>query len=133
RQMESSPNPLMDRSPGYGIIEFDRATRKITRVSSPLREYSKRAAGWPITIDHLDNGFPREGFVLDTIRAPRSGLCAQVIRENGAGEIVYTVRLSGLSFTPRVYEAGVYSVRIFDPDGKYELTRKGLKGSVNRT
>jgi hypothetical protein len=132
RQLDSSPNLLMDRSPGYGIIEFDRATRKITLAVWPRREDpaqpgSKPAEGWPITIDQVNNGFPQKGFVLDTIEAPRIGLCAQVIRDGG--EVLYTLRLSGRSFTPRVYEAGVYSVRIFDPDGKYQQTRKGLKAS----
>jgi hypothetical protein len=41
RQMDSNPNPLMDRSPGYGIIEFDRFTRKITLAVWPRREDSK--------------------------------------------------------------------------------------------
>jgi alkaline phosphatase D len=125
QQIDAAPNPLMDRSPGYGIIEFDRATHKITLAVWPRREGTKPAAGWPITIDQVDNGFPHKGFVLDTIETPRRGLCAQVIREDG--EIVYTLRLSGSSFTPRVYDAGVYSVRIFDPDGKYQQTRKGMK------
>ena len=127
QQMDSSPDPLMDRSPGYGIIEFDRATRKITLAVWPRREGSQPAPGWPIAIDQIDNGFPHQGFVLDTIEAPRSGLCAQVIR---GAEIIYTLRLSGTTFTPRVHEAGEYSVRIFDPDGKYQHTRKGLKASA---
>jgi hypothetical protein len=125
QQLDANPNPLLDRSPGYGIIEFDRATRKITLAVWPRREGANPAAGWPIVIDQIDNGFPHEGYILDPIQTPRAGLCVQVIREGG--EIIYTLRLSGTSFTPRVYEEGLYTIRIFDPDGKYQQTRKGLK------
>jgi hypothetical protein len=133
-QREDKPNPLLDRSPGYGIVEFDRATRKITfslwaRETDPRKAGSRPAPGWPITIDQLDNGFPRRGPALTAITAPRAGMCLQVIRENN-GEVVYTVRMTGTSFTPRVFHEGIYTVRVFDPDGKFEQVHKNVKASA---
>ena len=55
----------------------------------------------------------------------RRDLCVQVIRES-TGEIVYTMRLTGQPFTLRVFEEGAYSIRVFDPDGDYDETRRGV-------
>lgn len=131
RQMDPEPNPLMDRSPGFGVIEFDRGSGQIKLAVWPRREDASRdgaspAEGWPIAIEQSDNGYPHAGPALEPIQAPRAGLCLQVIREESS-EIVYTLRLRGTSFTPRVYEMGVYTVRVFDPDGAYQELRKGLK------
>ena len=131
-QRAENVRPLLDRSPGYGIIEFDRGTRKITfavwpRETDPVRAGAKPAPGWPITIDQLDNGFPHKGPALKPVEAPRAGLCVQVIHED-TREIVYTLRMAGTSFTPRVYKPGTYTVRLFDPDGKFEQTLHGQKG-----
>jgi hypothetical protein len=129
-QIDDKPNPLMDRSPGYGIVEFDRATRNITVAVWPRREDAtqpdaKPCAGWPITIHQLDNGFPHKGLMLDTIRLMRRDLCVQVTRES-TGEIAYTIRLTGQPLALRVLEEGAYSIRIFDPDGGYDETRRGV-------
>jgi alkaline phosphatase D len=133
-QRGDQPNPLLDRSPGYGIIEFERATRKITlavwpRETDPRQAGARPAAGWPITIDQLDNGFPHRGPALTAVKTQRAGMCVQVIREDN-GEVVYTLRLAGTSFTPRVFREGVYTVRVFDPDGKFEQVYKGQKASA---
>jgi len=130
QQIDEKPNPLMDRSPGYGIVEFDRATRKITlavwsRREDPSQPGAKPCPGWPITISQFDNGFPYKGLFLDTIRLMRRDLCVQVIRES-TGEIVYTVRLTGQPLTLRVFEEGAYSIRVFDPEGDYDETRRGV-------
>ena len=52
-----------------------------------------------------------------------------MIREDKS-EIVYTLRMRGNSFTPRVREAGNYTVRLFDPDGNFEQVRKNQKVSA---
>jgi len=56
-------------------------------------------------------------------------MCVQVLRED-TGEIVYTLRMAGNSFTPRVFRGGIYTVRVFDPDGQFEQLHKGLKASA---
>ena len=130
-QRSDSPNPLLDRSPGYGIIEFDRATRRITlavwpRETDPSKPGAQPAPGWPITIEQLANGFPHQGPALPVVHAPRAGLCVQVIREENQ-EVLYTLRLPSTSFTPRVFAPGLYTVRVFDPDGAFDERHQGQK------
>ena len=42
------------------------------------------------------------------------------VKAEASGEIVYTYRIQGRSFEPRVFESGVYTVRVTDPDSGYE-------------
>jgi hypothetical protein len=48
----------------------------------------------------------------------------QVRRE---AEILYTIRIQGESFSAPVHHPGVYSVRVFEPDGKYDRTHANLQ------
>jgi hypothetical protein len=48
-----------------------------------------------------------------------------VIRES-TGEIVYTMRLTGQPITLRVFEEGAYAIRVFEPDGDWEETRRNV-------
>lgn len=60
------PTDINDRAPGYGIVTFERATRRITfanwpRWVDPTRPGAAPYPGWPITIHQDDNagGRPR--------------------------------------------------------------------------
>ena len=125
-QTQTEYKELFDRSPGYGIIEFERATRKISlaiwpRLVDPTVPGAKPAPGWPVVIDQAANGLPKSGWTLDTIKlGERKNLCVQIADQN-TGEILYTVRISGDSFTPPVRKEGVYTVKLFDPDGTYSM------------
>ncbi|MEO7650744.1 MAG: alkaline phosphatase D family protein, partial [Bryobacteraceae bacterium] len=81
--VEYAPRPLHQRAPGYGIIVFDRATRKITVTNWPrwvdaTAAGAKPCPGWPITIDQTDNGMPRRGLALETVTARVDGAIVQV-------------------------------------------------------
>ena len=92
-------------------------------MTRPSREHR----GWPITIKQLDNGLHGAQWALDKIETP--GLQDQVVqvRREADGEVVYTVRINGDSFTPLVREPGTYSVVAFNPDGGYQQEWKGMK------
>ncbi len=54
------PADINDRAPGYGIISFDRATRRITMANwprwvDPTAPGAKPYPGWPVTIHQDDN------------------------------------------------------------------------------
>ncbi len=134
QQMDATPNPLMDRSPGFGIVEFDRATREITLTVWPRRNALQPGArpvdGWPVKIHQLDNGWSSAAWSLPPVQA--EGLrdfCVQVIRD---GQILYTVRVQGTSFAAPVQQEGVYVVRVFDPDGKFDKIHGGLRTQRRR-
>jgi len=127
--VEVEPTALTHRAPGYGIVTFDRATRKITlanwpRWVDPSRPGATPYEGWPITIDQADNGLPRRGWTLEKVETP--GLTDPVIQviDQAGGEIVYTLRIRGSSFTPPVFKEGLYTLRITDPDKRYEKVLK---------
>lgn len=118
------PTAINHRAPGYGIITFDRASRKITltnwpRWVDPSQPGAQPYEGWPITIDQLDNGFPADGLSLPPIEAGVDDPVVQVI-EQSSGEPVYTIRIQGRSFTPKVRRPGIYTVRITQPPQGYE-------------
>ncbi len=126
------PAAINRRAPGYGIVVFDRATRKITianwpRWVDPSRPGAKPYAGWPITTNQLDNGMPKPGLSLGPIRM--SDMVDPVVQviDQGSGEVIYTVRIKGTSFTPRVFKAGTYTVKVTDPDRRYEMIHRDLE------
>ena len=49
----------------------------------------------------------------------------QIIDE-ATGEIVYTLRIKGTSFRPRVFKPGKYTVRVGDQDKNNMKTFKGV-------
>jgi phosphodiesterase/alkaline phosphatase D-like protein len=127
------PRALFDRAPGYGIVTFDRATRRITFANWPrwvdaTQAGAKPYPGWPITIEQVDNGLPQTGWVLPEVAAP--GLADPVVEvvDESTGERVYTFRIRGESLEPPVPGPGTYSVRVFDPDrSDTESSFKGLQ------
>jgi phosphodiesterase/alkaline phosphatase D-like protein len=112
------PVAITERAPGYGMVTFDRETRKITIANWPrwvdvTKPGAQPYPGWPITIDQLDNGFPKNGVELDAVRTGKPDPVVQVADQD-TGEIVYTLRIRGNNFTPRVPKAGRYTVRLLD-------------------
>jgi hypothetical protein len=129
------PVALFERAPGYGIITFDRASRKITMANWPrwvdaAKPGAKPYGGWPITIHQFDNGMP-QAFELEPVKAEIDNPVVQVI-EQSSNEPVYTVRIQGRSFTPKVARAGAYTVRVFDPDRNYERVSKDVQARAVR-
>jgi hypothetical protein len=129
------PRALFDRAPGYGIVRFDRASRRITMANWP-RWVDATASGaepyphWPITIDQTDNGLPDTGWTLPEVSAP--GLTDPIVEvvDESTGERVYAFRVQGTSLEPPVWGPGTYSVRVYDPERpEVEGLFKGLGAS----
>ena len=127
------PRALFDRAPGYGIVTFDRATRRITFANWPrwvdtAAPGAEPYTGWPITIEQVDNGLPDTGWTLPEVSAP--GLVdpvVEVVAESTA-ERIYTFRIRGESLAPPVPGPGTYAVRVFDPDRPdTEISFRGLQ------
>ncbi len=111
------PAGLHDRAPGYGIVKFHKARRKITfecwpRYADPRDPKAKQYPGWPITVDQLDNYGRKPVGHLPRIKVlGMSNPVVQVINQR-TGEVVYTLRIRGNSFAPKVFERGLYTVRV---------------------
>ncbi|MGH9327431.1 MAG: alkaline phosphatase D family protein [Terriglobia bacterium] len=122
---------LRHRATGYSILRCNRATREIRiemwpRWVDPSQPGAKPYDGWPITIHQLDNGLYNARYTLGEIKTPGHRDPVIQVQEARSGDVVYTVRAEGESFTPRVRELGAYTVIAFDPDSGYRRAWKGI-------
>lgn len=129
------PGPSLDglrlRATGYSILTCDKATRKITtaiwpRWVDPSEAGAMPYEGWPIVIDQLDNGLWDAQWELARIDTPEFPDPVVQVRDEADGEIVYTLRVRGTSFTPKVRKPGTYTVLAFDPDGDFKKVQSGV-------
>jgi len=131
-------NPPADRSDernradGYGLVRLNKNTREITfeawpRFGAVSGPDARQFDGWPITFKMNENDGREVKGHLATLKTKTANPVVQVVRESD-GEILYTVRVQGHTFQPRVYEEGSYTVRIGKdkPDAK---TLEGMKTS----
>jgi hypothetical protein len=105
------------RGDGYGIVRFDKRSRRITfecwpRFSDASAGDASQFAGWPISIEMADNDGRRPAAWLPELRFENLVNPVVQVVEEKTGEVLYTVRVSGARFQPAVYAAGKYTVRV---------------------
>jgi len=119
------PAELHDRMPGFGIVRFDKQTRRITvecwprmiDVTDPANG-KKQYPGWPRTIHQLDNyGREAVAWLPTLVVRGRRDPVVQIVAE-ADGEVVYTLRIQGTTWRPKVFEPGKYTVRIGQGDAR---------------
>lgn len=113
------------RAAGYGLIRFDVDTRDITMECWPRGvdvtvEDAEQYAGWPVTINQLDN-YGREATAwLPTIEVTgMENPVVQVIDE-AHDEIVYTLRIQGTKFRPKVFRVADYTIVVGESPDRLE-------------
>ncbi len=117
---EENHDKLTTRAAGFGLVKFNRKTRKITMECWP-RNVDITAAdvkpypGWPRTIDQLDN-YARQpvGFLPTLAISGMVNPIVQVIDEE-TSEIVYTLRINGTRFRPKVFKRATYTLKVGEP------------------
>ncbi len=120
------PAPLTNlaaSASGHGLVRFDKQTRKITlecwpRSNSPSGP-QEQFVGWPITVDLLQNYGRKAAGWLPRIQCNQTDPVVQVVDERN-GEVVYTLRISGREWQPKVFAPGKYTVRIGEGPGRKE-------------
>jgi len=112
-----NPDNSNDKGTGYGLVRLNSRTRKITLecwprsadVSAPT---AQQYPGWPITIDQLDNyGRQAVAYLPTLVLHGTPNPVVQIIDESN-GEIVYTLRIKGNRFTPKVFKKGRYTIKV---------------------
>jgi hypothetical protein len=113
----ANPTPDNYNAAGYGLVRFKKRAREIMMECWPrqvdvTKPDARQFAGWPITIKQEDNYARKPIARLPTLRIKgQEDAVVQVIDEDN-GEIVYTLRINGAEFRPKVFKAGTYTIKI---------------------
>lgn len=125
------PNPankLTTRAAGFGVVRFNKRTRQITIECWPRNvdvtdPTARQYPGWPKTIKQQDNYGRKAVAYLPTLEIKNKlNPVVQVIDESN-NEIVYTLRINGQTFRPKVFHNGTYTINI-----GWGPSRKSLHG-----
>jgi hypothetical protein len=127
------PAALHQRAPGYGIARFGRATREVSLEAWP--RWADPAAGgtpypgWPVRFGQVE-GMSRAfvGYLPTLLVEGMENPVVEVVDEVGGG-VVYTLRIHGTRFTPPVFETGIYTVRVGEPETGNVQVLLGLEPS----
>lgn len=104
---------------GHGLVRFKKSTREITlecwpRFVDVTKPDAKQFPGWPLTLRQQDNyGRKAIAWLPELVVKGRPDPVVQVIDES-IGEVVYTLRIKGTRFRPKVFRSGTYTVRVGD-------------------
>jgi hypothetical protein len=94
-------------------VRFNRNTRDITIECWPRQanpETDKQYDGWPVVINQSDNFLRNASLYLPEIKV--KGMKDPVIQviDEKSNEIVYTLRINGTSYIPKVFKSGNYII-----------------------
>jgi len=129
---EENLDKLTTRAAGFGIVKLNKSTREITMECWPRNvditsKDSKQYEGWPLTINQLDNYGRKPVAFLPTLKINKADQVIQIIDED-TNEIVYTLRIKGNEFNPKVFKKGEYTIHV--GEGSSIKTLKGIS-SIN--
>jgi hypothetical protein len=101
---------------GHGLVRFDKETRRITIECWPrgvdvTQAGARQYTGWPVTIGQEDNYGRAATAWLPRLNCNTDDPVVQVVDEAN-GEVVYTLRINGRAFSPKVFREGRYTVRV---------------------
>jgi PhoD-like phosphatase len=112
------PVELHRKAPGYNVVRFNKANRTITLETWPRYvdpKTGRQYEGWPITIKQTDNYGRKAAAYLPSLKI--KGMTDPVVQvvEEPSGEVLYTLRIKGDQFRPKVFARGKYSVNVGEP------------------
>jgi len=117
RRVERDPED--DWADGYGLARFYKDSQEVVfecwpRFSDVSKGDSQQFPGWPRRYKMADNDGREAVAYLPELRFRGiSNPVVQVIEES-SGEILYTIRVKGTRYRPKVYKKGTYTVRVGD-------------------
>ena len=123
---------LTTRAAGFSIVKFNKKKREITAECWPrnvdiTNPNTKQYSGWPRTIKQEDNYGRKAVAYLPTITVTgKRNPVVQVIDELNE-EIIYTLRINGTSFRPKVFKKGKYTVKVGEPGTDKMKTLEGIQ------
>jgi hypothetical protein len=125
----TAENPFLGGAAGFGVVRFNKKDRSITMECRPrnvdlTKANAPQYPGWPITIKQSDNYGRKAVAWLPTLKiSGQKNPVVQIIDESN-GEVVYTIRIKGNSFRPKVFVKGLYTIKV--GEGSSIKTIKGV-------
>ncbi len=116
------PSRLFDRSPGYGVVTFNKQTRNIKmecwpRYVNPNKYPQGQFEGWPVSVNQLENNRPTSPFFLPNLKI--TGVENPLIKiVDERNELQLVLRIKGTEFQPILNQAGKYKVEVVEAGGK---------------
>lgn len=117
--MEAYANPTDSnfRAAGYGLVRFKKPTREITMECWPrfvdvTQAGAQQYSGWPITIRQEDNYARQPMAWLPQLEIRGAEDPVVQVMDQISGEIVYTLRINGKSWRPKVFQEGTYTIKV---------------------
>ncbi|MGH9340563.1 MAG: hypothetical protein ACRD1R_13460 [Acidobacteriota bacterium] len=117
----ANPSPDNYNAAGYGLVRFNKSRREITiecwpRQVDVTRPDAAQFPGWPLTISQEDNYGRQALAYLPTLRiSGQEDPVVQVIDED-LDEVVYTLRINGSTWRPKLFKEGTYTIRVGEGD-----------------
>ena len=102
------------KSSGLGFVVFDTDSRDITIESWKM--CGGQHPGWPHTINQLDNYGREAAGWLPTLEILGDADPVLELYEQATGELVYSLRISGRQFTPKVFHRVNHKLRVGYPE-----------------
>ncbi len=128
----SDGNALTTRAAGFGIARFNRKTREITFECWPRNVNvgnadARQYPGWPKTIKQTDNyGRKAKAFLPTLLIKGQDSPVVQIIDEAN-NEIIYTLRIHGSTFRPKVFREGSFTIKV--GEGERARTLPNIKST----
>lgn len=116
-----------DMGTGHGIVRFKKSTREIAfelwkRGTDAVKD--KPVKGWPVTIKQEENYHRAPVAWLPTLKITGAQDPVVQVVEEATGEVVYTLRIAGAQFRPRVFKQGNYTIHV--GEGEHKATMSGV-------
>ncbi len=113
----ANPTPENHNAAGFGIARFKKSTREIMVECWPRhvdvnQESAQQHPGWPVTFQQESNYARQPLAYLPTLEVRgKEDPVVQVIDEC-LGEVVYTLRIRGTRWRPKVFREATYTVKV---------------------
>lgn len=131
RKTGRKPAVIYDRATGYGIVTFDKAKRTIVtecwpRYVDPQQNPKGQYNGWPVTILQAENyGRKAEAWLPEIKVTGHTNPVIEIINEQ-TNEMVYSLRIRGKDFKPKVFAKGFYTIRVGEPGSSKMMEKRKI-------
>jgi phosphodiesterase/alkaline phosphatase D-like protein len=123
---EENHDKLTTRAAGFGVVRFRKSDRTITMECWPRNvdvadPNARQYPGWPKTIGQLDNYGRKAAAYLPTLKVVGMEHPVVQVIDEADGQIVYTLRINGSEFRPKVFRRGTYTIKVGDQADKTKV------------